>query len=166
MKILGKISEQQVWDHWMAVERHTKSDFRKDIRNPLPQDIRWCKAEIEELDLDKLFIISSSDWTDISNGTFKVLDVAAKIKSEIVSDNKDTVRLETDILKKINFINCGGSLDPVLFLVAPTVDGNFTLIEGNRRAVVFSLLNRIIECPVFLGLSTDILKYNWARKSR
>jgi len=163
MIIQNSIPERAVWDHWMIVEHHVNINFRKDIRGILPQNTFWFSAKLEDKDLDKLFIISSDDWKDISDNTFKVLRVSENINKQSI--NKDTQRLSEDIKRKINFINSGGKLDNTLFLVAVSEDGPFTLIEGNRRAVAFNFLNIIMDCPVFLGISLEMNKYLWARYS-
>lgn len=64
-KLQEEIPQEEVWQHWMRVEGFSYSDFRRDIRDPLPGDLVWYLAEIEERDIGRLFIILSCDWTDI-----------------------------------------------------------------------------------------------------
>jgi hypothetical protein len=161
MKVFNSISEQAVWNHWRVVEHYSNTDFRKDIRGKLPKNMIWAKAEIEDKDLDKLFIISSDDWKDISAGTFSVNNVVKNIFTQ--SDNKDTQRISKNIQDKIKYITDGNKLDTALFLVSQTPNGPFTIIEGNKRSVVFSLMDTIVGCNAFLGVSPEINKYWWAR---
>lgn len=165
MKYLNLVLPQNVWDHWKKIENHSELNFRSDIRDPLPENLTWHLAEIEEKDLNQLFIISSSDWTDISGGTFRVIDIVNRFN--LPSDNLDTQRITKDIRKKIEFLKCGNELDTKLISVtnSPNLSGPFTLIEGNRRSIALSLLNTIVGCQIFLGVSPEIINYNWAKKS-
>ncbi len=165
MRIIRQVSDDNVWQHWMKVEGHQKSDFRADIRDPLPNSLRWYIAKIEEGDISKLFIISSEDWTEISNGSFRVQEVANRIN--IKNGNKDTQRISSDIKRKLEFTRGGGILDNFLIAVTDSLklDGPFTFIEGNRRSVTFVINSTIIGCEIFIGISPDIRGYKWASQS-
>ncbi len=165
MKKLKEVLQSEVWQHWMNVENFSNLDFRSDIRNPLPEDMTWYLAEIEEKDLAHLFIISSGDWADISGGTFRVLDVVNRFN--LLSDNNDTQRISKDIRRKMDFLITGGELNKRLIAVTDNQDLSrpFTIIEGNRRSVTFCLLNTIVGCQIFIGTSPDIINYIWAKKS-
>lgn len=165
MKKLQKIPQVDVWKHWMRVENHNKLDFRSDIRGPLPEDLSWYLAEIEEKDLNQLFIISSADWTDISAGTFRVIDVVNRLYFQSSLD--DTQRIRKDIQEKIKFLDSGGVFDTKLIAVTncPELKGPFTFIEGNRRSVALYERMNIVGCQIFVGTSPEIKNYKWAQKS-
>lgn len=165
MKKLQKILQKEVWQHWMKVENFNDLDFRSDIRGPLPGDLSWYLAEIEEKDINQLFIISSGDWTDISGGTFRVIDVVRRLY--IQSSNPDTQRICNDIQEKIKFLDSGGEFDTRLIAVTncPELKGPFTFIEGNRRSVTLCARKDIVGCHIFLGTSPAIRDYGWAHKS-
>lgn len=165
MKKIHEVLQIDVWKHWMKVENFTNFNFRSDIRNPLPKDLTWYLAEIEEEDLNQLFIISSGDWADISDGTFRVLDVVSRLN--LRSDNPDTQRIANDIHKKVEFLNTGRKLDTQLIAVtnSPDLDGPFTIIEGNRCSVALCVCTAIVGCQIFIGTSSDIINYKWAKKS-
>ena len=165
MKKLHEVLQFDVWQHWMSIENCSNLDFRSDIRDPLPEDLTWYLAEIEEEDLNRLFIISSDDWTDISGGTFRVLDVVNRLN--LRSENPDTQRIINDIRKKMKFLDSGGELDTRLIAVTncPDLGGPFTLIEGNRRTVTFCVRKAIVGCQIFVGTSPAIISYGWARQS-
>ncbi|GFO61968.1 hypothetical protein GMST_42930 [Geomonas silvestris] len=159
MKILSAVTESEVWDHWKAVENFSHDDFRSDIREPLPDDVNWHLAEIEPQDLDRLFIISSSDWTDISGGTFRVLDVASRLN--LASEDENTLRIANDIKGKITFFQCGGDLDTKLIAVTNSTDSVITFIEGNRRSVVFAVNQMLVGQIIYIGISPQIKNYKW-----
>jgi hypothetical protein len=149
----------------MRVENFANSDFRSDIRDPLPRDLSWYLVEIEEKDLNQLFIISSGDWTDISGGTFRVIDVVSRLNLQ--SSNPDTQRISSDIRKKMEFRDSGGVFDTRLIAVTncPEMKGHFTFIEGNRRSVTLCARKDIVGCQIFVGASPAIINYGWAKKS-
>ncbi|MBI5938325.1 MAG: hypothetical protein HY850_10825 [Betaproteobacteria bacterium] len=165
MKKLQEILQEDVWQHWMRVENFDYLDFRSDIRGPLPEDLTWYLAEIEEKDINQLFIISSSDWADITGGTFRVADVVGRL--HLQSSNPDTQRLSEDIQKKMMFLEAGGELDTKLIAVTncPELKGPFTFIEGNRRSVALSARMDIVGRRIFVGTSPAIKDYGWAKKS-
>lgn len=149
----------------MDVEQTTDPNFRRDIREPLPDDVQWFATEIENGDLPNLFIISSSDWTDISGGSFRVVDVASCV--DLPTKNADTKRIGDNIRKKLAFLDSGGRLDTGLIAVTDSLDltGRFTLIEGNRRSVSFTLRESLVGCMIYTGVSPSISNYKWARKT-
>lgn len=165
MKKLQEILQEDVWRHWMRVEGFAYPDFRGDIRGPLPGDLAWYLAEIEDKDVDRLFIISSIDWTDITGGTFRVTDTVGRL--HLQSSNPDTQRLSKDIRKKMTFLDVGGELDTRLIAVTncPELTGPFTLIEGNRRSVAFCAREELVGRRIFVGVSSAIRDYRWAKKS-
>src|SRR5258708_1799060 len=120
MKELQEVLQSDVWQHWKKVEKCSDDNFRTDIRNPLPNDLTWYLAEIEEKDLNQLFIISSSDWTDISGRTFRVLNVVNNLNQQ--SNNTDTKRISVDIKEKMEFLDKGGELDTCLIAVTHSHD--------------------------------------------
>lgn len=149
----------------MRVEGFRRPDFRSDIRGPLPADLAWYLAEIEEKDVDRLFIISSSDWADITGGTFRVADVVGRLHRQ--SCNPDTQRLGEDIQEKMQFLDAGGELDTRLIAVThcPELTGPFTVIEGNRRSVALCAREGLVGCRIFVGVSPAIKDYRWAKKA-
>lgn len=165
MKKIEDVSQSTVWEHWQRVENFSHPNFRSDIRNPLPLDLKWSLAEIEDCDFNAFHIISSSDWTDISGGTFRVSVVVSRLRVE--SNSKDTIRLAKDILGKIDFLKCGGKLDEGLIAVThnDALQGPFTLIEGNRRSVAFSDIGTLVGKRIFVGVSPGIANYCWAKKA-
>jgi len=165
MKILNEVSESDVWQHWKQVESFNDDNFRSDIRDPLPKDLKWFLAEVENADLDRLYIISSGDWSDISDGTYRVRNVVNNLNQQ--STNLNTQRIIADIRKKMEFLDGGGELDTRLIAVTNLQDlsGPFTFIEGNRRSVTFFARNAIVGCHIYIGVSSEIISYGWARKS-
>jgi hypothetical protein len=136
---------------------------RSDIRGSLPTDHTWFVCEVEQQDIDRLFIISSDDWSDISGGSFRVADVAARL--ELTSTNMDTIRIANDIRSKITHVASGGQLDTKLMAItdSPSLFGPFTLIEGNRRSVTFLQRGTLVGSLIFVGYSSAVVHCVCAR---
>ena len=60
LRIIRNCSAIEVWNHWKEVEGFSDAYFRWDIRGKLPSDITGYVAQIEEQDLEDIFIISAS----------------------------------------------------------------------------------------------------------
>ena len=163
MRFLAAVSQPEVWQHWKAVENFDKDDFRSDIRSPLPGDLTWSHCSIESADLERLFIITSGDWTEISGGTFRVADVAARL--DLPRMNADTLRISNDIKGKMEYLEGGGELDTKLIAVSHDSElrGPFTFIEGNRRSVALHRLGQLEGTSIYVGLSSSIVDYPWAK---
>jgi hypothetical protein len=155
-------SETEVWDHWKKVEKVPVQviKWRWDIRGPLIDRLGWFLAEIEESDLEKIYIISSSDWIKITP-SFKLLEAVANLEKEI-----DDEKIENIKIKRSIFQNNIDGLDRRLFLVSPTVKGNFTIIEGNKRAVALQSIGRLVGTRIYLGISPLIENYGFAQASK
>jgi hypothetical protein len=98
MKLLISVSQDYVWRHWMGIQKTKDVNFHSDIRNPIPEDIQCYTAEIEEHDIDCLYIISSGDWIKISENTFRIRQTAKRLN--IDSIDHSTVRISKDIQEK------------------------------------------------------------------
>lgn len=165
VKMISQVSQAEVWKHWMDVEKTINPNFRSDIRDPLPTDLNWYLAEIQKSDIDSMFILSSGDWHYISGESYRVKDVVARLDLNLA--DRHSVRITKDIQNKIAFVESGRSLDSKLIAVThdAALNGPFTLIEGNRRAVAFTYLGSMIGSEIYIGVSESIENYSWACKS-
>jgi hypothetical protein len=159
------VQQQDVWNHWQRVEQHLSPNFRSDIRDRLPHDLVWSRYEVQSEDIDRLFIISSEDWLDISGGTFKVADVVTRLN--LPSSDSNTKRIANNIQDKLRFLSSGGQLDSQLIAITnnPAQSGPFTFIEGNKRAVAFQHLRCLVGVTIFVGCSPSVVHCWWARYS-
>ena len=163
MRIVKDVKQDEVWNHWKTVEGFTTDDFRSDIRNPLPADLSWFLAKLEEEDISSLFIIPSDDWKQerVCDPNFK-LTTAIKNYSNTPSSNGkygDIRAKETVLSSNSNM------LDTKLILVSESKVGPFTILEGNKRAIALGQLGKMIGLEIFCGISPRIKDYVWARYS-
>ncbi len=88
--------------------------------------MQWFLAEIEKEDLEKIYIISSDDWLEFTP-TFKIHDAVNSL------GKVDEPHVENILKKKKMFEKGIDLLDRKFLLVSPSIIGNFTIIEGNKR---------------------------------
>ena len=164
MQLRRQATGLEVMEHWHKYENDRCPNFRADIRDHLPTDILWYLCEVQEEDIERLFIISSDDWTDISKRSFQVVHVARR-RTDLQSSNKDTKRIAQNIDDKIAYIESGGQLDTLLIAItdSPSLYGPFTLIEGNKRAVAFARQNTLAGSLFFVGYSPCVVDCVWTR---
>lgn len=163
MKIVKKVNQDEVWNHWKIVEGFTTDDFRSDIRNPLPNDLDWVLAIVQKEDIDSLFIISSDDWKQerLCEPDFKLTTAIANYSNTRSSNGKyNDIRTKELLLSSDQ-----KTLDTKLILVSPNKEGPFTIIEGNKRAIALGKLQKIVGLEFFFGISPAIKDYLWARYS-
>jgi catalase len=89
-------------------------------------------------------------------------------KRMIENLEKDTKHPKIDDIKAKRAIyqqNING-LDRRLVMVSPTQEGNFTIIEGNRRAVALQSISKLVGTQVYLGISYNIANYEYARYTK
>jgi len=163
MRPVQRLEQRDVWEHWQRVEGDHSPSFRSDIRDALPTDLVWYLCEVQPEDVDRLFIISSDDWTDISGGTFRVSKVAHRL--DLPSSSADTNRLAGDIRCKLSHLDSGGHLDQRLIGItdSPSLFGPFTLIEGNRRSATFCHRGVLVGSLIFVGYSPLVVDCSWTR---
>jgi hypothetical protein len=163
MRPVRQVLQDDVWGHWQRIERHGSPDFRTDIRSRLPANLTWFLCEVQPSDADRLYIISSDDWADVSGGSFRVTDVAARLDTP--STHADTTRIRDDIRRKIEHLSAGGQLDARLIAItdSPSLFGPFTLVEGNRRSVAFLRRGTMVGSSIFVGCSPAVVDCAWSR---
>ena len=163
MRPVRQLVEREVWEHWQRVEGDHSPSFRSDIRDALPTNLVWFLCEVQQEDVDRLFIISSDDWTDISGGTFRVSDVAHRL--DLPSSCDHTNRIAEDIRSKLSHLDSGGQLDQRLIGItdSPSLFGPFTLIEGNRRSAAFYHRKYLVGSLIFVGYSPLVVDCPWTR---
>ena len=162
MKILKSVKQGEVFSHWERVEKISILN-RQDIVLPLLayNDLVWNITEIEDADINKIFICSSDDWLqdglcipDFRLGTA----IANYKKSDFSSGKYADIKAKENIFEKdLN------ELDTKLILVADNPEGPYTLIEGCKRSVALGNLGKLASIKVYLGVSSYIRTYVWAR---
>ncbi|MBK8505899.1 MAG: hypothetical protein IPL46_29125 [Saprospiraceae bacterium] len=160
MRIGNQVNILEVWRNW-----GNHPEGRRMILNPLLSfgDLKWYDGKIEEKDLKQMYIISSNDWTEDG------LCESSFLLEEVVKSLENCNQLNDKILDIMNKVECMksnlSSINTKLIIVAPNLNGPFTIIEGNRRAVALRHLSRIVNLNIYLGISQQIRNYPWANRS-
>jgi len=164
MRIIRKVNQDEVWTHWKKVENFNNDNFRSDIRDPLPLDLNWYLSILESTDINKIYVISSDDWKNefLCVPDFKLLTALSNYKLF----NYNIGKYKNICEKEALFKNDKNVLDKKFIIVAPKQDGPFTVIEGNKRMIALANLGVLSDIEVFLGLSSRINDYKWARYSK
>lgn len=160
----NQISENEVWKYWKKIGGYSDDNFTSGVKELLPINMNWHLTKLSSSDLNRLYIISSEDWSNLSLDSFSVKTVAENINKKF--QDEDSLRLQADIQAKVQYLKQGGSLDSILMLVAESENADkLTLIKGNKRAVSFLLNNQLEGLNVYIGVSPEIKQYYWARKT-
>lgn len=162
MKIIKTVTQSEVFSHWEIVEKISIWQ-RADIVFPLVayNNLVWNLTEIEYTDIDKFYICSSDDWkTDgLCVPDFKLDTAIENYKKSNYSEGKYAdIKAKEDIFAK----DLNG-LDTKFILVADNAAGSYTLIEGCKRSVALCRLGKLVGIKVYLGISSGIKTYIWAR---
>lgn len=162
VKTVKTVTQGEVFGHWEKVEK--KSIWqRSDIVFPIVaySDVIWNIGRIEEADLEKIYICSSDDW--LTEGlcfpNFKLTTAIENYKESNFSYGKYAdIKAKEDI-----FARDLKGLDTRLILVADNTDGPYTIIEGCKRSVALGKLNKLVGNEVYMGVSSNIKTFVWAR---
>ncbi len=165
MKVITDSSYQDMVEHWQIVERiqNLLKSHRKDIIAGL-DEANWLLCIIEEQDLDQIFNISSGDWIDDSLctlGDFMLAHSVQRLRGLDANSNKKVV----DIWEKVHaFANDINAIDRTFIYVAESLEGPYTIIEGNKRSVALAHLSLLAGSRIYLGIM-DLAKYKWASQT-
>ncbi len=142
------------------------------ILNPLRWELKgtWYSATIEEKDLEKINIISSHDWEHevrlCENEDYKVSTASKNLNSKKENiDNASLKRLER-IQGMIDTIKAGNTFDHKLVLVGTSLDGPFTVIDGNHRSVALFHSKKFVGITVYYYMYPGSPFYQWSYMSK
>ncbi|MCW3988817.1 MAG: hypothetical protein NWE88_01930 [Candidatus Bathyarchaeota archaeon] len=165
MKIMRECSQQEVLDHWRKSYGYKTIFFRCDILERVQNDLEWFEVEIEEEDIEKIFIISSDDWgpSDARITTkFRVVEVA----ENLIKGIRDTRIMPKIIEYRKKFEEEIDSIDKKFILISSRLEGNFTILDGNKRSVALQSIDQLIGTIIYLGVSESVNNCVCARYAR
>ena len=127
-----------------------------DVWGPLPGDIRWFSATLEEQDIPVLYMIGSQDLRDTFR-TYKVNEVGLDMTG--IDPHSHRVRVRAIAVN----IRQGLRLERPI-IVADSDQGPFVVIDGNHRCLAYRTIGRLSGVGVYLGLARGLShRYKWAR---
>lgn len=152
----GIVTEDQVFEEWRQYDgRSETAMIRTDIIHAgFPRDAEWHDAQIEAQDIPKMFLISVHDLGPFSQNTWSLL-VTAQNYSNGFHDPDHSVRFERLVNRQTPF-------DTRLVMVSDSLDGPFTIIDGNHRAVLMLVQNRLVGTRIHIGIHPRIRQFDHA----
>jgi hypothetical protein len=126
-----------------------------DVWGKLPQGVCWLEGRIEYDDIDRLYVLGSSDWKEVF-GSYRVVEIASK---EFGIDDKHKHRSRICAIGDAYSI---GKLFEPIAMVAFSGAGPFMVIDGNHRVVAMERRRLLVGQSVFLGLHREIgTSFGW-----
>ncbi|QQG43411.1 MAG: hypothetical protein HYW45_00120 [Candidatus Daviesbacteria bacterium] len=136
---------------------------RSPIMDHVPTAITWYEVEIEEKDLENLYLLAIWDWFIDTGRTFKLSGVSKNLSSGHghrisnfppgAADHK--IKID-EMLKVMN--------DNVqdIVMISSSKDGPFTIIDGTHRSSLLTIKGGLPGTKAYLGVASDLSKCVWA----
>src|SRR5947208_8256968 len=128
----------------LADER--ENDFRRALLyrrrgrlwRELPRDTEWWEVELSYQDVERTRVFARSQWLRYGSRGFLLLDVAARIRSRILSQSQDSFitklrSLSIEVAENVQFSS--------VILIAIDENSPLTIIEGNHRMTAAALVS-------------------------
>ncbi|WP_371322747.1 hypothetical protein VX159_10005 [Dechloromonas sp. ZY10] len=142
MKFGRAITWEEVLDTWRKTPGRTVPN--PDVWEELPSGCAWFECEVEAVDIERMYVIGSYDWSEIF-ASFSLAEIARHPRQE-----SDPYR-HIDKIRGITAAYLSGiSLKPPI-LTAFSGQGPFVVIEGNHRCIALLRLEQLIGSRVLLG---------------
>lgn len=107
---------------------------RSSLLDRLPADTNWHIIRLSSEEFSSLFVIRESGWEQSFGQHAKVGGVSKQLLAGKRSDNPST-----DKMHAIKASIGGHDFSDKLTLIATNVNGPYTIIDGNHRAIAFRL---------------------------
>lgn len=144
---------------------------RGPILDSLPRDITWYAVEVEQVDVEKLYIIPIFDWFLDTGETFRLVDAIVNLAPNrgYYNQSRETCAIDhfNEVSRKLSFWECGkeAQANERLILVATETKGPFTIIDGTHRAVAYLKKEKdasdTFPWKGYLGISPNCGTYRW-----
>lgn len=136
---------------------------RSAIIDKLPNVVNWYEVEIEESDVDNLFILPALDWFMDTGRTFKLKNTIANLSPyrghKLAHYPKMSITHHQKI-KKMFFYPKDTFKD--IIMISSSNNGPFTIIDGTHRSVVLLNENRLSNTKGFLGITDNLSQCFWS----
>jgi hypothetical protein len=149
MRITDSVSwDQDVLPAWRRAAGNAESP-NSDVWGKLPEGVSWFCGNIENSDIQNLYVIGSDDWKKVF-GSFSLVEIAADTSPE-----DDKYKHRQKLRKLRDKISKGEQFEPMIG-VSSSENGPFVIIDGNHRAVAYLRLGLLEDQPSFIGLHSNI----------
>ena len=157
-----KITREVTWDTdvfpcWRRSANNAPRP-NSDVWRPLPSGIRWFEAELEETDIDLLYLIGSADLMQ-TFGSYRICRITRSQEGQDEFNHRNRIRAIVAALRRDQHIE-----RPIL--VGDSALGPFVIIDGNHRCLAHHVEQRVVGLKVYCGVVAGLLRgYCWARQA-
>jgi O-antigen/teichoic acid export membrane protein len=133
----------------------------------LPEGTEWFKAEISQVDLQRIRVFPRAHWRKLAGGDFNITQVARRMLHESHrSRTPEAFRDKIDRLRD-HFQTFGLSVPGAVLLIGLSENGPFTVLDGNHRllAAMLAAPDAVDRLEFFCGLSPKMAECCWYQTS-
>ncbi|HSX19026.1 MAG TPA: hypothetical protein VLE91_02720 [Candidatus Saccharimonadales bacterium] len=135
---------------------------RRPIMDSVPTNVIWHEVEIEEKDLENLYLLAIWDWFIDTGKTFKLADVPNNLSSGHGHRISNFPPGAADHKAKIDkMLKKEGKAVQDIIMISSSEDGPFTIIDGTHRSSLLAIKGNIPGTKAYLGISSDLSKCVW-----
>lgn len=136
---------------------------RSAILDKLPSDLEWSEVEVEDHDLDKIFILPVLDWFMDTGKTFQLKNVPLNLSPSRGHRIATFPQMPTTHHQKIQEMLSSPDLAKGdIIIISSSNDGPFTIIDGTHRSSVLQIRNSLPTTKGFLGVKDDLTNCFWS----
>jgi hypothetical protein len=135
---------------------------RSPIMETVPSQIQWHEVEIEDEDLENLYILAIWDWFIDTGKTYKLSQVPANLTSNHGHRISNFPPGAADHKTKIEAMMSAPEINTQdIILIASSENGPFTIIDGTHRSSLLALNGTISGTKAYLGIANDLSQCVW-----
>ncbi|MEM7361192.1 MAG: hypothetical protein AAF431_19045 [Pseudomonadota bacterium] len=169
MQLLRRCDVDEVRARWLQQAprdvNHIDRMINPAVRRDFPYAVTWCLALIESSDIESIFLISIDDFGPASDQSWRLEQAAARLSQQPLPDDQHA--------RKVGALSRAGFEDFSPVLVSTSLNGPFTIIDGNHRMIVRQQQGQVPGTECCLALHEGFAKYtyatqanNWQRQNR
>lgn len=136
---------------------------RSAILDKLPNDIEWFEVEVEEQDIDRIFILPVLDWFMDTGKTFGLKNIPSNLSPNRGHRISNYPQMTMTHHQKIQeMMSLPDEKCDDIVMIASSNSGPFTVIDGTHRSSVLQIKNKLPTTKGFLGVKNDLTQCIWS----
>ncbi len=133
------------------------------IIDKMPDGTNWFEVEIEEKDINNLFIIPSPDWFMDTNGTFKLSALGENLKPGRGSriHGMENIDHFQEVQRKVKYLSEHSEIESqeLPIIIATQNSGPYTIIDGTHRVGAWLQTNKAFHWKMYLAVNSAFDNY-------
>jgi len=167
MKKIREVAEHEVLDYWRSLEKCPANiPLRTDILTScFPLNTAWFLAEIEKGDEANFFLLYVPDFGPLSKNKWKLFPAAEYFAENFHAGTYDPLYpYNTERMRSL--LEWPDRIASRIIAVSDSwLNGPFTIIDGNHRAILLSHEKSFVGAHLYLGIHDAMKDYSWAKYS-